>query len=63
MKLKFAVTALAALLTLGLTVSSIILTPSRAVAGDEASGSGGDGTGGGSGETGGDGTGGGPGGK
>jgi hypothetical protein len=63
MKLKFVLTALAALLILGLTVSSIVLAPARALAGDEASGSGGDGTGGGSGESGGDGTGGGAGGK
>lgn len=67
MKLKLAVTALSALLILGLAVSPIALSPSVALAGDDdgtggGSGETGDGTGGGSGETGGDdGTGGGSG--
>jgi hypothetical protein len=55
MNRKFAVTALTAFLILGLSVSSIAVAPSAALAGDD------DGTGGGSGETGGDGTGGGSG--
>ena len=67
MKLKLAVTALSALLILGLAVYPITLAPSVALAGDDdgtggGSGETGGGTGGGSGETGGDdGTGGGSG--
>jgi len=67
MKLKLAVTALTAFLILGFAVSTMMVAPSAAFAGDDdgtggGSGeTGGDGTGGGSGETGGDGTGGGSG--
>ncbi len=68
MRLKLAVTALMAVLILGLAVSSTALAPSVALADDSGDGtgggsgeSGGDGTGGGSGQTGDDGTGGGSG--